>query len=255
MQQLLPALLLLILTRLPVAIEDLVAFDVQDYGAVGDGITDDTQAFADAWEATCRKKAAGLPTMFIPGEKKFLVSPIIFTGPCMASNVLVQVEGTLVAPDSPSTWNGIIDASLWIQFKSVDGLRLAGSGSGRFDGRGYNWWRQSCKLDPRKGCTSLAPTEVKFVQCNDLAVSNLQFINSPQTHILIMDSDKVYITNLSITAPGKSPNTDGIHIHASRHVYIQDTIIGTGDDCISIGDRTSDIVVTQITCGPGHGIR
>ncbi|RZR72145.1 hypothetical protein BHM03_00010752 [Ensete ventricosum] len=85
MQQLLPALLLLILTRLPVAIEDLVAFDVQDYGAVGDGITDDTQVassshFAalfsatrhDAWEATCRKKAAGLPTMFIPGEKKFL---------------------------------------------------------------------------------------------------------------------------------------------------------------------------------------
>ncbi|URD81463.1 Glycosyl hydrolases family 28, partial [Musa troglodytarum] len=243
MQQLLPALLLLILTHLPVAIKDLVAFDVKDYGAAGDGITDDTQAFADAWEATCGN-AAGLPIMFIPGEK-FLVSPIIFKGPCKPSNVLVQVEGTLAAPDSPSTWNRT-DASLWIQFKSVDGLRLTGSGSGRFDGRGSNWWRQSCKLDPRKA--------VKFVQCNDLAVSNLRFINSPQTHILIIDSSRVYVTNLNITAPRTSPNTDGIHIHASRHVYIQDTIIGTGDDCISIGDRTSDIVVTRITCGPGHGI-
>ncbi|THU56189.1 hypothetical protein C4D60_Mb11t14640 [Musa balbisiana] len=252
MQQLLPALLLLILTHLPVAIKDLVAFDVKDYGAAGDGITDDTQAFADAWEATCRK-AAGLPIMFIPGKNKFLVSPIIFKGPCKASNVLVQVEGTLVAPDSPSTWN-FTDASLWIQFKSVDGLRLTSSGFGRFDGRGSNWWRQSCKLDPRKGCTSLAPTAVKFVQCNDLAVSSLQFINSPQTHILIIDSNRVYVTNLNITAPRTSPNTDGIHIHASQHVYIQDTIIGTGDDCISIGDRTSDIVVTRITCGPGHGI-
>lgn len=29
----------------------------------------------------------------------------------------------------------------------------------------------------------------------------------------------------------------------------------TGDDCVSIGDHTSNIVVSYVKCSPGHGIR
>ncbi|KAK4481190.1 hypothetical protein RD792_012071, partial [Penstemon davidsonii] len=55
-------------------------------------------------------------------------------------------------------------------------------------------------------------------------------------------------------SPGNSPNTDGIHIHSSRHVVITNTQIGCGDDCISIGDRISNIKISNVKCGPGHGI-
>ncbi|CAI0395939.1 unnamed protein product [Linum tenue] len=37
-------------------------------------------------------------------------------------------------------------------------------------------------------------------------------------------------------------------------ISILDSNIGTGDDCISVGDGISDLTVTNVTCGPGHGI-
>ncbi|XP_019052912.1 PREDICTED: probable polygalacturonase At3g15720 [Nelumbo nucifera] len=64
-------------------------------------------------------------------------------------------------------------------------------------------------------------------------------------------------------SPENSPNTDGIHIQSVDNMLIQRTDIGaadfdflcqTGDDCISIGDYTSNINVKDIICGPGHGI-
>lgn len=69
---------------------------------------------------------------------------------------------------------------------------------------------------------------VKFLRCNETALSGIHLINSSQTHVTLVGCDTFHIDNLSIEAPGNTPNTDGIHLQHARNVIITDTEIGTG---------------------------
>ncbi|RDX89484.1 Polygalacturonase ADPG2, partial [Mucuna pruriens] len=64
-------------------------YNVIDYGARGDGKSDDSQAFLSAWQHTCGTQ--GTPTLVIPPEKVFLVKNIILNGTCIATNIHIQV--------------------------------------------------------------------------------------------------------------------------------------------------------------------
>ena len=94
-----------------------------------------------------------------------------------------------------------------------------------------------------------------FKSCNRLIVSDLNLKDSQQIHVTVSQCAGVSVSRLSISARGDSPNTDGIHITRSTNVTISDTVVGTGDDCISIVSNSSFITARNIFCGPGHGIR
>ncbi|KAG0499088.1 hypothetical protein HPP92_003779 [Vanilla planifolia] len=216
--------------------------NVLNYGAMGDGNTDDTQAFLKTWKAACGDHNGSVLLVTGKGTRKYLLGKIEFTGPCL-SDVNFQIDGELVAPNK--LWTNEIDT--WIQFRNVPGISVYGHGS--IDGRGFIWWNCLSKNQCR-----YAPYTMEFMGCNGLKVNGLSFKDSPGKHLVVYKSNDSILTGLHITAPEDSPNTDGILISDSQHVIITQSTIGVGDDCIAIGPRCYDVNVSNINCGPGHGI-
>ncbi|EPS71906.1 hypothetical protein M569_02851, partial [Genlisea aurea] len=99
-----------------------------------------------------------------------------------------------------------------------------------------------------------APTALTFYKCTNLKVSDLKIRNAQQIHVSFSQCSGVVASNLTVDSPGTSPNTDGIHVTATRNIQISSSRIATGDDCISIVSGSQNVRATDITCGPGHGI-
>ncbi|KAK9993115.1 hypothetical protein SO802_022818 [Lithocarpus litseifolius] len=95
---------------------------------------------------------------------------------------------------------------------------------------------------------------IRFNYITNSIVQDITSKDSKFFHINLLECKKLQFQHVTITAPADSPNTDGIHMGHSSQITITNANIGTGDDCISIGDGTQDVTANQVTCGPGHGI-
>ncbi|GAB2295537.1 Polygalacturonase 1 [Dionaea muscipula] len=221
------------------------SFNVDDYGAKGDGISDDTRAFKLAWQEACSTSGALLS---VPSSKKYLLKPITFSGPCK-SGITVEIDGKLLATDDRSNYKW--SQRHWLLFSNIKELVVQGHGT--IDGNGKIWWENSCKVNKKLPCKD-APTAVTFYGCNNLTVRNFKVQNAQKMHMVFEKCKNVKATGLTVTAPQRSPNTDGIHVTRTRNIQITSCIISTGDDCISIVSGSHNVRATRITCGPGHGI-
>ena len=61
-----------------------------------------------------------------------------------------------------------------------------------------------------------------------IKVKGLTIQNSQQMNFIVSRSNSVRLSDVQISAPGDSPNTDGIHITASTNVVLENCKIGTG---------------------------
>ncbi|OMO88441.1 Glycoside hydrolase, family 28 [Corchorus olitorius] len=231
-----------------------MSFNVMNYGAAGNGQTDDSEAFKKAWSDVCGATSRDdAPTLLAPEGKTFVVNPVVFMGPCKSS-IRFQIQGTLTAPQTTS-WSHDSFGSL-IQFRKVDNLIVEGSGT--IDGQGARWWNACIRKSDfvfgnKVGCQQ-RPAVLVFSACNGLQLKGLTHVNSPRAHVVIHGSKDITISDIKISAPEKSPNTDGIDISTSSNIKIQDSTIATGDDCVAINGGTSFVNITGVKCGPGHGI-
>ncbi|RZR74459.1 hypothetical protein BHM03_00037217 [Ensete ventricosum] len=72
-----------------------VPVNVHSFGAVGDGVADDTMAFRNAWDKACSLKNA---VLLVPEQHRYKVNATNFRGPCqrhLIVQVLVLFLGTL----------------------------------------------------------------------------------------------------------------------------------------------------------------
>ncbi|XP_027349486.1 polygalacturonase At1g48100-like [Abrus precatorius] len=229
-------------------------FNVKSFGAVGDGISDDTEAFKLAWDTACHAEESG--TILVPKAHIFLIQSTIFTGPCNF-NLTFKVDGTILPPDGPDSWPLNRSKRQWLVFYRINGMLM--QGSGLVDGRGEKWWSLPCKSHKGiNGTTQLGPCDspvaIRFFMSSNLRVEGLRIKNSPKFHFRFEDCQNVHVENLIITSPSLSPNTDGIHIENTNNVSIYNSVISNGDDCVSIGAGCYDVDIRNITCGPSHGI-
>ncbi|XP_050245962.1 exopolygalacturonase-like [Quercus robur] len=215
-------------------------FDVKSYGAKPNG--DITQALTQAWKAACA--VAGSKVVISTGAYK--LGLVTLLGPCKGA-IEFNLQGTLQSPSDIESFKG---KDAWVIFDTIDSLTV--SGGGVFDGQGQMAWQKN-NCAKKYNCDTL-PSNIRFNFITNSIVQDITSKDSKFFHIHLLGCKNLQFQHVTITAPADSPNTDGIHIGRSSQINITNANIGTGDDCISIGDGTQDITINQVTCGPGHGI-
>ncbi|TVU04674.1 hypothetical protein EJB05_47804, partial [Eragrostis curvula] len=255
--------------------DDASVYDVTEYGAAPTN-GDNKEAFLAAWRAACGSTAGGNATLLFPNGT-FAVGAVEFAGPCTNGDAPAVVIDGVLQPGGRR-----LSGDAWITFSGVNNLLVTGAGT--LDGQGD----QSGSSNSRSRTTVCNSTNVNdpiysprhhsittFFFLNDefthssaacrpqtlvldavtnSAVRGLRFVNSRGFHVNLRRCTGVVAEGLHIQAPEDSRNTDGIHVGASSHVRILASDIGTGDDCVSVGPGSTDVLVDGVACGPGHGI-
>src|SRR6185295_2595266 len=100
-------------------------------------------------------------------------------------------------------------------------------------------------------------------RCKNLRLSGITLINSPKFHFVPTECDDVTVEDVTIFAPERAANTDGIDPSRCRNVTITRCTIDTGDDNIAIKSgrkvegrefACENITVTDCVFLHGHGV-
>ncbi|XP_052199557.1 polygalacturonase-like [Diospyros lotus] len=216
-------------------------FDITKFGAK-QGDEDISQALLTAWKEAC---AVTTPSTIMIPAGTYLLNEVLLTGPCQGP-INIQVHGTLKAPADPLAFK----SATWITINKVSHLTI--SGTGTLDGQGADAWAANDCIKNSKCRRSAMNLAFNFL--NDTVVQDITSLDSKLFHVNVISCNNFTFQNFTIIAPESSPNTDGIHMGRSNRVSILDSTIMTGDDCVSVGDGTTQLTVERVTCGPGHGI-
>ncbi|XP_011007764.1 PREDICTED: probable polygalacturonase isoform X1 [Populus euphratica] len=217
-----------------------VAFNLTDFGAVGDGITLNTEAFERAVSAISKLARRGGGQLNVP-RGKWLTAPFNLT----SHMTLFLAEDAVIL--------GIQDEKYWplmpplpsygygrehpgprygslIHGQNLRDIVITGH-NGTIDGQGQTWWKKYRQklLNHTRGPL------VQIMWSSDIVIMNITLRNSPFWTLHPYDCKNVTIRNVTILAPiFEAPNTDGIDPDSCEDMVIEDCYISVGDDAIAI---------------------
>lgn len=264
------------------------SFDITKYGAISDGVTDCTDAFAKAI-AACSKAGGG--KVVVPSGK-FLTGPIHLLSNV---NLVITREATVLfsrvtkkyTPLVLTRFEGVelMNYSPFIYAFEQENIALTGEGV--LDGQAgpEYWWPWKAK-----GPQSQAPDNQKLramakenipvsqrifgeghyirpnflepYKCKRVLIEGVTIKNTPSWVIHPVLSENVIVRGVKVVSHG--PNNDGCDPESSKDVLIKDCYFDTGDDCIAIKSGRDDdgrrihiasenIVIQNCTMKDGHG--
>jgi polygalacturonase len=229
-------------------------FNVTDYGAVGDGKTNCTEAINKAISAA--NKAGGGRVVVPAGT--FLTGAIY-----LKSNVNLYISQDSVVKFSTepnhylpavfTRWEGVECINYSPLIYAYNEKNIAVTGKGTLDGQGSNdnWWKWRKGLQNKDrqelfaqgqagvpveqrqyGGKYLRPTMIEPYKCENILIEGITILNGPFWHIHPVLSQNIIVRNATIEGVG--PNNDGCDPESCKDMLIEGCSFNTGDDCIAI---------------------
>ena len=217
--------------------------NVRDFGAKGDGETEDT-AKLQAAILCCPEGGRVLvpPGDYVTGPL-FLKSHMTLELPEGAAlRLLTDRADYPILPGNTPADNpageillGMFEGCATDGFASaLTGIGLedvAVIGEGVVDGRAdrSDWW-----IQPKEIRTASRGNLLYTQRCKGMLIQGITFMNSPSWNLHPAFSEDLDFIDIRVKAPWDSPNTDGFDPESCRRVRLLGAEISVGDDCIAI---------------------
>jgi len=241
-------------------------YSIQNYGAVADGKTLNTEAFRKAIKA-CTENGGG--KVVVPSGK-YLTGAIH-----LENNVNLHLEDNaeILFSTDPKNYplvhtsfegTELINYSPLIFARNKTNVAVTGKGTLNGQANNDNWWSWAgskyygwkkgipSQNDPknREALVAMAeehvpvekrvfgdghylrPNFIEFFECNTVLIKDITIINAPFWILHPLKSNNVIVDGVTITSHG--PNNDGCDPEYSQNVLIKNCTFNTGDDCIAI---------------------
>ena len=229
-------------------------YSVMDFGARGDGKTDDAAALQRAIDQ-CSSEGGG--TVLLPGGHTFLSGPLR-----LKSNIDLHLEATatlLANPDESIYHLSAFGANegegmMWIYADDADNISITGKGTIHGNGIAF----MGAELDDSyelKPVTTFDPRPhvLTLMGVRHLTVRDITIRDGAYWTLHLVGCDGAVIDGINLLNNLKIRNGDGIDVDHSRNVRISNCHITSGDDCVCLKNRREterygschDIVVTN----------